>query len=147
MKAARGAVGVTAGTAEAAGSGVDSSPLRKGAESIDERIARQKRERYEASDEFQLKTKNAAEERANISLSAASQLSEEDVVKEQAATQAEGEARVKGWIEEVTGGALDGELGVALRSGVVLCELANTIRPGAQPRPQPLPPAGFLLTP
>ena len=59
----------------------------------------------------------------------------------------EGEARVKGWIEEVTGGALDGELGVALRSGVVLCELANTIRPGAQPRPQPLPPAGFLLTP
>ncbi len=39
------------------------------------------------------------------------------------------------------------EEGVALRSGVVLCELANTIRPGAQPRPQPLPPAGFLLTP
>eukprot|EP01043_Picozoa_sp_COSAG02_P046717 COSAG02_NODE_4397_length_5408_cov_7.517047_2_plen_1702_part_01 len=69
------------------------------------------------------------EEQESISLSAASQLSEADISKEKDAVAAAGEIKVKRWIEDVTGKQLDGKLAEELRSGEVLCELANAIRP------------------
>ena len=46
----------------------------------------------------------------------------------------EGEA--KSWIEAVTGEKLEGTLQEALKSGVVLCNLLNKIKPGSCPKPQ-----------
>jgi hypothetical protein len=100
-------------------------------ETIDERVERQKLEKYEASDEFKLEQQKKSEEQANISLSASSQLSEQDISKEKDALSAESEAKVKRWIEDVTGVTLDGDLKTTLKSGVVLCELVNKIKPGA----------------
>ncbi len=98
-------------------------------EGIDARIARQKREKYEASDEYKQQVQKQKEEQESISLSAASQLSEADISKEKDAVAAAGEIKVKRWIEDVTGKQLDGKLAEELRSGEVLCELANAIRP------------------
>eukprot|EP01051_Picozoa_sp_SAG22_P011699 SAG22_NODE_1149_length_5353_cov_1.820898_2_plen_424_part_00 len=39
--------------------------------------------------------------------------------------------RVTKWIAEVTGSAVGADLGEALKSGVILCELANKIKPGS----------------
>ena len=101
-----------------------------GPESIDERIAREKREKYEASDEYKQLMQKKSEERANIELSDKNQLSEKDLEQGRAATQEHSESRVKEWISAVTGTELEGALEAELRSGVVLCALANKIQPG-----------------
>ena len=63
-----------------------------GPESIDERIAREKREKYEASDEYKQLMQKQSEERANIELSDKNQLSEKDLEKGKAATQEHSES-------------------------------------------------------
>ena len=104
-------------------------------EGIDERIAREKKERYEASDEYKQLVATKAEQAANVALASASQLSEQDVQGEKQSQQEQAGAAASRWVAQVTGAALEGEavdgLAVeALSSGVVLCALANAIRPG-----------------
>ena len=104
-------------------------------EGIEERIAREKKERYEASDEYKQLVATKAEQAANVALASASQLSEQDVQGEKQSQQEQAGAAASRWVAQVTGAALEGEavdgLAVeALSSGVVLCALANAIRPG-----------------
>ena len=48
------------------------------------------------------------------------------------------EAEAKEWIEAVQGESLEGDtLHEALKSGVVLCNLINAIKPGTCPKPNP----------
>eukprot|EP01052_Picozoa_sp_SAG31_P002047 SAG31_NODE_68_length_28153_cov_23.647717_29_plen_386_part_00 len=105
-------------------------------ESIDERIERQRKERYESSDEFRAMVKYREEEEANIAISAKSQVSEADVSSLKAAGQSISCAQVAKWIADATGAPLLDcgdlhELAEQLKSGVVLCALVNALKPGS----------------
>ena len=109
-------------------------PRSSSSDTIDDRVARNKRERYEQSDEYKALVRHQEEESANILLSATSQVSEGDIQSEKAASHNATSARVRTWIEAVTGTELADDLGDALKSGTVLCELANKITPGCVPK-------------
>ena len=100
-------------------------------ETIDERVERQRIEKYEASDEYKLEQKKKAEEKANILLATKDQVSEQDLHEEKQALQDAAEKRLASWISAVTETELPGRLQAELCSGVVLCELANRIKPGS----------------
>jgi hypothetical protein len=99
-------------------------------ESMDERIAREKREKYEASDEYKQLQADQARDAANIALASGSQLSESDLAAQKAKSQGDITEQARQWIADVTGMAVEGELGDALKSGVLLCEVVNKVKPG-----------------
>lgn len=100
------------------------------AESMDERIAREKREKYEASDEYKQLQADKARDAANIALASGSQLSEADIDAESAKSQGDSIEQARKWIADVTGMPVEGDLGEALKSGVLLCEVVNKVKPG-----------------
>jgi hypothetical protein len=99
-------------------------------ESMDERIAREKREKYEASDEYKQLQLDKARDAANIALAAGSQLSDSDLAAQKAKSQGDTTEQARQWIADVTGMAVEGDLGDALKSGVLLCEVVNKVKPG-----------------
>jgi hypothetical protein len=101
-------------------------------EGIEERIQREKREKWEASDEYRQQQADKAQDKANIALAAGTQVSDSDVAAEAAKSQGGAEAEVRAWVSEVRGESLaEGEpLGDQLKSGVILCGLVNKIKPG-----------------
>ena len=100
------------------------------AESMDERIAREKREKYEASDEYKQLQADKARDAANIALASGSQLSEADIAAQSAKSQGDTTEQARKWIADVTGMPVEGDLGEALKSGVLLCEVVNKVKPG-----------------
>lgn len=100
------------------------------AETIDERIAREKREKYEASDEYKQLQADKARDAANVALAAGQQLTDGDIVRQRTKSQGDTTEQARQWIADVTGMAVEGELGDALKSGVLLCEVVNKVKPG-----------------
>ena len=111
------------------------SPVGRPGEGIEERIQREKKERWEASDEYKEIMKKKASEAHNVKVASEAQVSEEEVLGGKRDNQLEAGASAKVWIEAVLKTNLEGEMieGVvveALNSGEILCDLANSIRPG-----------------
>ena len=99
-------------------------------EGIEERIAREKRERWEASDEYKAEVEKKEATNANIEVATASQLSAEDIGAEKAAETGGKAELIRKWIGDATGeplAAQSDDLSEELRSGVVLCTLLNAI--------------------
>jgi hypothetical protein len=99
-------------------------------ESMDERIAREKREKYEASDEYKQLQADKARDAANIELASGSQLSDADIASQSQKNQGDTTEQARQWIADVTGLPVEGDLGDALKSGVLLCEVVNKVKPG-----------------
>lgn len=108
-------------------------------EGFDQRMQREKRERYEASPEFAAEQAKAATTSANIGLASASQVSHADIANEKQSEHIDKASLLRAWIAEVTGEPLPAEsddLSLELKSGVVLCALLNAINPGTVPKTQ-----------
>ena len=99
-------------------------------ESMDERIAREKKEKYEASDEYAQLQADEAQDKANVALASGAQLSESDIAAGKAKKAGDTTEQARQWIADVTGLPVEGELGDALKSGVLLCEVVNKVNPG-----------------
>ena len=109
------------------------------------RILREKRERYEASDEYKELMEKRKTEREIVALAEGAQISEGDVVAELGSAQRRSAEQAAKWIGDVLGGddaelstvlidaakSDDGGLQEALKSGAVLCALVNKVSPGA----------------
>ena len=99
-------------------------------EGLTERIAREKKEKYEASDEYKQLMADKARDARNVALAATSQISDADIAAQKASSAGDTTEQARRWVADVTGSAVDGELGEALKSGVLLCEVVNAIKPG-----------------
>lgn len=108
-------------------------------EDLDARMARERQERWEASDEFQAEVAKQEATSANIDLASASQVTHDDIAQQKLSEQGGKAALLRDWIAEVTGRQLPVEsddLSAELKSGVVLCTLLNAISPGSVPKIQ-----------
>ena len=132
-----GAAADAAATAAAAAAGGRTAGPRVGSmpESMEERVLREKRERYEQSDEYKQIQADHAQTASNVELAASSQVTEADLTKQRQASQGDAETIARKWIEDVLGAPLaDGDVGSALKTGVRLCEVVNKLQPGMIPR-------------
>lgn len=108
-------------------------------EDLDARMARERQERWEASDEFRAEVAKQEATNVNIDLASATQVTHDDIAQEKLSEQGGKAELLRGWIGEVTGQQLPVEtddLSAELKSGVVLCTLLNAISPGTVPKIQ-----------
>ena len=103
-------------------------------EGFDERMAREKQERWESSAEFQAEQEKKEATNANIDLASATQVTDADIAQEKLSEQGDKAALLRSWIAEVTGEPLPAQsddLSAELKSGVVLCNLLDLLHPRA----------------
>ena len=108
-------------------------------EGFDDRMAREKQERWESSAEFQAEQEKKEATNANIDLASATQVTHADIAQEKLSEQGDKAALLRSWIADVTGEPLPAQsddLSAELKSGVVLCNLLNAISPGTVPAVQ-----------